>query len=244
MAREVNMCSRRLTKSEQKALKVREIPGYPYYYASKVGDIWSTKMNEVRRMALTPCPQGYLKIGLYIGSERHTLLVHRLVLSAWVGDSKPDKPECNHKNGVKTDNRLENLEWCSVSENQTHAVMTGLSKANKKTPDTVREIRRKFHNGDISRHELAEEYEIHYDTVCKLLVGDRWKVVGGPRAESRKNAKLSDEDKAVIVKLYKTGDYTQKQLSQRFGCSTSTVGLEVSRDRRASDKLARLSTHN
>jgi hypothetical protein len=52
------------------------------------------------------------------------LKIHRLILEAFVGP--PNCLQCNHKNGVKTDNRLENLEWVTPSENAIHAIRTGL----------------------------------------------------------------------------------------------------------------------
>ena len=50
-------------------------------------------------------------------------LIHRLVLNAFVGESNL---QCNHKNGIRHDNRLKNLEWVSQSENMKHAYKTGL----------------------------------------------------------------------------------------------------------------------
>lgn len=62
----------------------------------------------------------YRTVSLKKGKNLKTCLVHRLVCEAFLENPK-QKPHVNHKNGVKDDNRLENLEWCTPSENARHA---------------------------------------------------------------------------------------------------------------------------
>lgn len=69
---------------------------------------------------------GYVGVGLSRESKMKSYLVHRLVAAAFVAGSGP---QVNHMNGIKTDNRPENLEWCSASYNQKHAFRTGLNKS-------------------------------------------------------------------------------------------------------------------
>lgn len=69
---------------------------------------------------------GYCVVGLTLENRVYkTIHVHRLVAEAFIPN--PDnKPTVNHINGVKTDNRAENLEWATLSEQMQHAIRTGL----------------------------------------------------------------------------------------------------------------------
>ena len=69
--------------------------------------------------------KGYLQIGLRLDGERHIWRVHRLVMLAFVGPCA-EGVQVNHKDGVKTNNRLDNLEYVTQAENMQHALRTGL----------------------------------------------------------------------------------------------------------------------
>lgn len=70
---------------------------------------------------------GYLKINLSNNNIQKTYQIHRLVAKEFIPNPKNEK-QVNHKNGVKTDNRVENLEWVTVSRNHKHAYEIGLKK--------------------------------------------------------------------------------------------------------------------
>jgi hypothetical protein len=74
--------------------------------------------------------RGYWDLRLSKDGKRRTHFIHRLMGEAFL--SNPfKKSEINHKNGIKTDNRLENLEWVTHSENMIHAFKLGLCKGRK-----------------------------------------------------------------------------------------------------------------
>ena len=85
--------------------------------------------NNETGMILTPIkmPKGYTKVNLHYGGERKGYQVHRLVAMAFIPNPE-NKPQVNHKNGVKDDNRVTNLEWVTGEENLRHAYETGLQR--------------------------------------------------------------------------------------------------------------------
>lgn len=101
---------------------VKPIPDFPMYFASNLGRILSEKSGKAMK------PQqhtaGYMKVCLYKDGKRYSRYVHRLVLSAFC--SMPNKV-VNHINRNATDNRLENLEWISQSDNVKHSAHRKLS---------------------------------------------------------------------------------------------------------------------
>lgn len=107
----------------------KEIEGYPNYEVSNLGNVRNKKRGKV----LKPSKDrgGYQQVLLCKGSKQKKFLVHRLVANAFI-ENLEGKPQVNHINGIKTDNRVENLEFCTQSENMKHAFRTGLTSGRPK----------------------------------------------------------------------------------------------------------------
>ena len=96
----------------------KAVPGYEgLYEVSHMGRVYSVRRGKLRK--LNKLPNGYLQVMLSKDGHRAYLLVHRLVAEVFIPNPE-DKPQVNHRNGDKTDNRAENLEWCTMSENLQH----------------------------------------------------------------------------------------------------------------------------
>lgn len=105
---------------------------------------------------------GYLRCNLKKDGKRFDFLVHRLVASAFL-DVSLDKNDVNHINGVKTDNRASNLEWCSSLENTIHAVENRLIKT-KLTDNQVLDI----FKSDLSQRKLGKIYNVSHSIIWRI----------------------------------------------------------------------------
>lgn len=119
----------------------KDIPGYEgLYQVSDLGRIKSLERfvngkSGVRKVSekivsVAVKNNGYLQVKLHRKGERKFFGVHRLVAMVFV-ENFNNLPQVNHIDGNKKNNRADNLEWCTPSENQKHAVINGLHGARK-----------------------------------------------------------------------------------------------------------------
>ena len=108
------------------------------YFVCVDGAIYSTYTNKAMRQRKEK--NGYLSVALLCNGKKKQHSVHRLVAKAFIPNPE-NKREVNHINGIKTDNRINNLEWNTRSENNKHAFVAGLKKGTNKGV-----FRRKYYN--------------------------------------------------------------------------------------------------
>jgi|LGVF01.2.fsa_nt_gb hypothetical protein len=111
---------------------------------------------------------GYLRISIKINNKSINLIVHRLLLQTFVSNPL-NKPQVNHKNGIKDDNRIENLEWVTNKENQYHAKINGLIHTPKIPNELVQKIKDKYSTGKYTQRDLAKEYDTQHSNIWWVL---------------------------------------------------------------------------
>lgn len=117
-----------------KEVKWKPINGFEDYEISNYGIVRRIRYNNAGNKSQYKLPyyikpkldkDGYLKYTLCKNGKNKCIFAHRLVALHFIPNPK-NKPQVNHKNGKKQDNRVKNLEWCTQKENNKHALKTGL----------------------------------------------------------------------------------------------------------------------
>ena len=131
------------TVTDQQDEVWKDVVGYEgLYRISNQGTVCRLYKNGKVNFMTPRILNGYWRVKLCNGNTQKEYFLHRLIAQAFIPN--PDnKPEINHINGIKTDNRIENLEWVTRSENAIHATKTGLLKYSEYRYNRARDINSK-----------------------------------------------------------------------------------------------------
>ena len=155
-----------------------EMTIYPNYFVNQQGDVFSTKKGDIKKLK-PGRTDGYLQVWISKNiNEAKGIYVHRLVAETFIPNPE-NKSDVNHKNGIKTDNRVENLEWATRGENMGHAYAVGLCKR-KLTKEEVLEIRQLYSQrkyNKTNQTKLAEMYGVLQPQISYIINNKQWKYI-------------------------------------------------------------------
>lgn len=164
----------------------RDVVGYEgYYEVSNLGHVKGVagckRHHGVRILKPRLCNM-YLRVLLTKDTVRSDFYVHRLVAIAFLGEPPTPKHQVNHINLNRADNRLENLEWVTRSENQQHAFKYGLASHKgerhprvKLTRTQVEEIRNLRKEKNMYYKEIAKLYNVSLSAISLICLNINWK---------------------------------------------------------------------
>lgn len=203
----------------------KAIPGYKNFYeVSDLGRVRRLKKSGFK--ILSPAISPYAVLNLCVEGKYYPVRVHQLVMLAFVGE-RPANCEINHINGIKTDNRLVNLEYVTHEQNLHHASETGLIRhsADDMTIESIRDLYA-AHHGDITYARIARQLQVPSDTVRAVLQGKARHYKTGADLDATQNhkryQKLSNSDVLEIKRLLATG-MKQTDIAKQFGVNISSI---------------------
>lgn len=174
----------------------KNIKEFEDYSVSNLGRIKNNRLS--RYLTPTENTAGYLHVRLYKNPRKKVFRVHKLVAIEFLGEI-PTGLEVNHKDGVKTNNRLDNLEYLTHKENVKHAIKLGLvggrrkgcnvcnngsnwpvligedNYSSKLTELKVLRIRRLYKYNAMSKKALGRIFCVSNTTIRKIVNRVNWK---------------------------------------------------------------------
>jgi hypothetical protein len=167
----------------------RDVPGYEgVYRVSDAGRVqrWLRSRQRWKPVKGWVDRLGYHRVCLCSGGSGKFIRVHQLVLMAFVGPPPPDH-ECCHGNGVRTDNRLENLRWGTRVENAADAIIHGTSPRGERNASAklseavVRSIILPRLRAGHRISDIARDAGVVHQTISEIKQGHNWAwLTGGP----------------------------------------------------------------
>lgn len=156
------------------------LKNFPNYAVTEYGEVLNVKTGKVISQFLCGVP-AYYSVNFTVDGKSRQQRVHRVVAMGWLHNDDPDnKIQVNHKDGDKFNNHVSNLEWCTPSQNQQHAIATNLKRSScsmhnaSLEEDQVHEICQLLMEGWTTR-DVAIKFEVPRATILQIRCGDVYK---------------------------------------------------------------------
>lgn len=149
---------------------MKSINGFENYSITKNGNILNTKTNRILKYVIDS--SGYYQVNLYNKGKSKKFLIHRLVAIYFIPNLE-NKPQVNHINGIKTNNRIENLEWNTSKENINHALK--LSNNQRKNSKIVIDLYTGIFYNSIG--DAAKTLDIKYQTLLSKVKTNKYRII-------------------------------------------------------------------
>lgn len=174
----------------EKTTKEKWLPvsGFPeLYQVSNLGGVRSIDrivahrngklfLKKGKTRATSVSPNGYSTVSLGNGKSKTTRYVHRMVAEAFIGPPTGSRLQVNHINGVRNDNRAENLEWCTPKENMIHSsLVLGTNRKGRPRRLSEEKIDAVWHARTVLGYTIRQAAEMLGVSVSSVNVATRKK---------------------------------------------------------------------
>ena len=210
-----------------------------HYEVSNKGNVRNSNTGKILQPGVSNC--GYLRVGIYYVKDNRQYYihgsVHRLVAIAFIPN--PDNlPQVNHKDGNKTHNWVENLEWSSSSDNDYHAYATGLKKKiygenshlHKYSRDAIEKACELMESGKYVLREISEMTAVPVPMLCRVRLRKSWcnvsknyHIENCKRSHWYDGSHYSMRQMENVFRLLSENKLSIYDISDRTGVSVATI---------------------
>jgi hypothetical protein len=218
------------------------IEGFKGYFVDRDGNVWSTKRNNGTsggplRLLRGELNDGYYRVQVCRPDGQRRFMVHRLVAAAFLGPCPPEM-EVAHLNGVRTDNRLSNLQYVTRTENNHHKYGHGTMLMGNLHPRrvideaTAKAIGVRLQS-ERSYRRIAAEFGTTEAVVSQIAIGRNWRHVFPADWTPPARRRLSPAQRSEICRLAAIGK-RRLEIAAAFGVTRSAISHILKREKERS----------